>query len=136
MEDRKMTAGRIAGVYLPVLHLPVLFCLGFLLAASVSAADDKPMSETEKIEALIKHVEGLSDAKFVRNGREYDAKTAARFLRGKWDAKKDEIKTAQDFIDKAASVSSTSGKPYLIRKDGRDIKAGEYLTEQLKKLGQ
>jgi hypothetical protein len=113
-----------------------LLILG-LLAPRVTAepmSEPKPMSETEKIEALIKHVEGLTEAKFVRNGREYDAKTAAKFLKAKWDSKKDEIKTAQDFIEKAASASSTSGKPYLIRKDGKDIKSSEYLMAQLKKL--
>jgi hypothetical protein len=108
--------------------------LSLLVSASTAVADEKPLSEAEKIEALIKHVEGLAGAKFVRNGKEYDAKTAAVFLRRKWDAKKGEIKTAQDFIDKVASVSSTSGKPYLIRKDGKDTKSGEYLTEQLEKL--
>ena len=99
------------------------------------ANDEGPTTESDKIEALIKHIEELSDAKFVRNGSEYEAKTAAKFLRGKWDAKKDEIKTAEDFIAKVASVSSTSGKPYLIRfKDGTETKAGDYLKAQLKKL--
>jgi hypothetical protein len=104
-------------------------------AVSVVAADGLPPPEKQKIEALIKHVENLKDAKFVRNDSEYDAKTAARFLRGKWDSNESKIKTARDFIEKAASVSSTSGKPYLIRfKDGKDVKTGDYLSEQLKKL--
>jgi hypothetical protein len=98
-------------------------------------AADKPLSEKEKIEALIKHVETLSNAKFVRNDTEYDAKTAAKFMRGKWRAKSDGIATARDFIEKAASVSSTSGKPYLIRfKDGKEVKSGEYLLAELKKI--
>jgi hypothetical protein len=109
--------------------------LFLLLSPLAAAADGKPASESEKIEALIKHVEGLADAKFVRNGSEYDAKSAARFLRAKWDRQKDEIKTAAEFIEKVASMSSTSGKPYLIRfKDGTETKSGEYLTAQLKKL--
>jgi uncharacterized protein DUF5329 len=113
----------------------VMVLIAFFLSVAAATADDKPASEREKIEALIKHVEDLADAKFVRNDSPYDAKTAAKFLRRKWDAKKSEIKTAQDFIDKAASISSTSGKPYLIRfKDGTETKAGEYLTAQLKKL--
>jgi hypothetical protein len=106
----------------------------FPLFSPLAAADDKPATEAEKIEALIKHVEGL-DAKFVRNGTEYDAKTAGRFLRAKWDRQQDEIKTAAQFIEKVASMSSTSGKPYSIRfKDGTESKSGEYLTAQLKKL--
>lgn len=87
------------------------------------------------IEGLIEHIANLPEAKFVRNGVEYDAKTAAKFLRGKWESNSSDIKTATDFIEKAASVSSTTGKPYLIRfKDGKETKSGEYLLEQLRKL--
>jgi hypothetical protein len=39
-----------------------------------------------------------------------------------------------DFIDKIASVSSTTGKPYLIRfGDGREMKGADYLKAELKK---
>jgi hypothetical protein len=120
----------------PVIVALVLSGPALMLNGPPAHAGQRPASENEKIEALIKHIEGLADAKFVRNGSEYDAKTAAKFLRRKWESKKEEIKTAQDFIDKVASVSSTSGKPYLIRKDGKDTKSGEYLMEQLKKLGE
>jgi hypothetical protein len=102
--------------------------------ADEKKTDGKSLSEKEKIEALIKHVEGMQGAVFVRNGKEYDAKTAGKFLRGKWERDSD-VKTARDFIEKIATTSSTSGKPYLIRfKDGKEVKSGEYLTEELKKL--
>ena len=98
-------------------------------------AAETPVTEKEKIEALIKNLENLKDATFIRNDSEYNAKAAARFLRGKWQAQQKEIKTAMDFIDKVASVSGTSGKPYMIRfKDSREIKCGEYLKQELKKL--
>ena len=103
--------------------------------SSPGGAGELPAKENEKIEALIKHVEGLKGAVFVRNDKEYDASVAARFLRGKWDANKAEIKTAKDFIDKVATESGTTGKPYLIRyKDGTEKKSGEYLISVLKKL--
>jgi hypothetical protein len=106
-----------------------------LLLGMAAPTEGLPATEKEKIESLIKHVEGLADAKFVRNGREYDAKSAGKFLRGKWDANAREIKSATDFIDKAATKSSTSGDAYLIRfKDGKETKSGDYLREQLKKL--
>lgn len=106
-----------------------------LTAQSVGWSQQKPATEKEKIEALIKHVEGLKDAKFIRNDSEYDAKSAAKFLREKWKANDKDIKTAKDFIDKAATKSSTSGKPYLIRfKGSKEMKCGEYLAEELKKL--
>lgn len=119
-----------------VLHChAVLILILFALASASVSAQEKPATEQEKIEALIKHIDGLPDAKFIRNGTEYDAKSAAKFLRGKWDSNRKGIKTAKDFIEKAASVSGTTGKPYLIRfKDGKETKSGEYLTAELKKL--
>jgi hypothetical protein len=100
-----------------------------LQAAAISPA------EKGKIEALISHLETLKDATFVRNGSDYDSKTAAKFLRGKWDANKQEINTVADFISKAATKSSTSGKPYVIRLNGVDTPCADYLNAQLKKLG-
>src|SRR5687768_4695546 len=85
-------------------------------------------AEKEKIEALLKHVQGLKGAKFVRNDQAYDASAAVTFLRRKWQAESAMVKTAQDFIDKVATASSTTGKPYLIRfADGKETKSGEYL---------
>lgn len=102
---------------------------------STGFAQKKPESEKEKIETLIQHVEGLKDAKFVRNDREYDAKTAAKFLRTKWDMSGAEIKTAKDFIEKVAAVSSTTGKEYVIRfGNGKEVKSRDYLIAELKKL--
>jgi hypothetical protein len=98
-------------------------------------AAEIPTGEKQKIEALIAQVENLKDATFIRNGSDYDSKLAARFLRGKWSSNEDEIKSAQDFITKAATGSSTSGKPYLIRfKDGREVTCADYLKAELGKL--
>ena len=121
---------KTSGIYSAVL----LFLL-LLVAPICLRGADKPLTENDKIEALIRHLETLKDATFIRNGSDYDATVAARFLRGKWEAHAKEIKTAMDFIDKVASVSSTTGKPYVIRfKGAREVKCGDYLKEQLKKL--
>jgi len=121
------------------LILPVVFaCMATLFAAILprfAPAQSAPIPEKQKIEALIKQVSDLKDAKFVRNGWTYEPATAVRFLRGKWEANDAEVKTARDFIDKVASTSGTSGKPYLIRfKDGREIKSQEFLLAELKKI--
>lgn len=112
--------------------------IGFVFLPSAALplhAGNPPPGEKAKIEALIGHLETLSGATFIRNGSDYDAKSAAKFLRGKWQAHEKEIQTAGDFIAKAATVSSTTGKPYLIRfKDGTRTKCGDYLTARLKKL--
>ena len=120
---------------MPLKLLP-LACLAVLAwpLAPLSAAEP-PAEEKAKIQKLIEHVKGLKDAVFVRNSVEYDAATAAKFLQAKWDASSGQIGSAREFIDKVATKSSTTGKPYLIRlKQGdatKDVKSGEYLRDQL-----
>src|SRR6266508_3946938 len=117
-------------VFLRLILSWVLF-FGMLLPPVV-AGQTAPAAERQKIESLIKQVGDLKDAKFIRNGSTYEVATAVRFLHGKWDANAAEVKSARDFIDKVASMSGTSGKPYLIRfKDGREIKSREYLLDEL-----
>ena len=95
------------------------------------------LTEQEKILQLIKAIGNLQDVVFVRNGSSYDTKAAVKFLKGKWQSKESEIKTAKDFIEKVASQSSTTGKPYVIRfKDAHEINCGDYLRDELKKLEQ
>ena len=104
-------------------------------AAPCLRAETAPPVEKEKIEALIAHLENLTGATFVRNGSDYDPKTAAKFLRGKWKANDKEIKTAADFIAKAATASGTTGKPYVIRlQDGTETPCATYLTARLRQL--
>jgi hypothetical protein len=98
-------------------------------------AQTAPAAEKQKIEALIKSVADAKELQFVRNGKAYDATTAAKFLRGKLAATAAEVKTARGFIDKVASFSGTSGKPYLIRRsDGSEIKSKDYLLATLRKI--
>ena len=109
-------------------------CLGFSLVVPSANAAEAPEEERSKIEALIIHVASLKKTVFIRNGKEYDAASAAKFLRGKWEAQGKEIKTAADFIEKIAAKSSTSGKAYRIRlEDGTETDCGPYLTGRLKK---
>src|SRR5436309_6695667 len=101
--------------------------LGFVASLAIAIpvvlhAQTIPLSERQKIELLIKHVAELKDAKFVRNGTTHAADTAATFLRRKWEANDSEVKTARGFIERVASFSGTSGKPYLTRsKYGTEI---------------
>ena len=93
------------------------------------------MTEKEKIEALIEHIEGLEHATFIRNGREYDSEKAARFLRGKWRVMGKRIQSASEFIEKIASESSTFGTPYRIRfGDREEVLCGDYLKQRLEHL--
>ena len=100
----------------------------FSLLSSPLWADQAGHGDQDRIQYLISHIEGLKDAAFVRNGSSYGSRIAAYFLRKKWEANRDKIKTADDFIETIATKSSTTGKPYLIRfKDGKEIESGRYL---------
>ncbi len=123
----KMTAGNLS-------TLSVLLIL--LLAAPLFAhAQTLPAIEKQKIEALITQVGDLKDANFIRNGTAYEPSIAVWFLRGKWNFNSSEVKSARDFIDKVASMSGTSGKPYLIRfTDGKEIHSRDFLLAELKKI--
>ena len=74
----------------------------------------------EAVQTEINHLLGLieqSGCEFLRNGTWYDAQRAQAHLRAKYDmlTASGQIKTAEDFIDKAGSKSSLSGIPYQMR---------------------
>jgi hypothetical protein len=71
----------------------------------------------------------------VCNGRAYDSQTAANFLRRKWEANDARVNSARDFIDRIASISSSSGQPYLMRfKDGVEVTSQDYLLAELTRI--
>ena len=77
----------------------------------------------------------MKDARFVRNGSDYDGPAAADHLRLKLRHAGDRIKTAQDFITYLATSSSFSGKPYLIRfSDGHEVESATYFHTMLAKI--
>lgn len=116
------------------IHAVGRLLLWFVVLLPLRAGEIAP-GEKAKIEALIARIEKLDGAVFIRNGSDYDAKTAAKFLRGKWGRNESEIAKAADFIAKAATGSSTSGKPYLIRfKDGAQTECVVFLSSELKKM--
>lgn len=114
-----------------------LLCLlaGLYGAWSAHAAAAPSPAEMARIERLLAMIGGRRDIRLVRNGSDYDPDTAVRFLRGKLGAMGGEVRTAEDFIDRIASRSSTTGQLYWVRlSDGRDIPAGDFLHVELKRL--
>lgn len=98
-------------------------------------ASAKNLNDSDKIETLITALTNLKDATFIRNGESHDVSEAIAHMRRKWEWKKDEIATVDDFIRVAASKSSTTGKPYRIRfADGREIDSAEWFRARLAEI--
>jgi hypothetical protein len=107
------------------------------LFGSVNALQQpKKLTENQKIESLIAFI-AKQEGVFLRNGGEYTPGQAAEHLRMKWKKGGSAIKTADIFIEKLASTSSVSGKPYQIRlKNGQIVNLGPLLKAELKRLNQ
>ena len=105
--------------------LKTLVCFLLLNVGAVAAPVDE-------IDSLLRYIGGLEGASFLRNGAAHTPKDAEAHLRMKWTKQKAQIATAEDFIRRCATDSSTSGKPYVIRfADGTEQKAGDVLMKQL-----
>jgi hypothetical protein len=111
--------------------IPIGFLVLFALVIGDTFAQES--READKIQYLISSIEALNGAKFIRNGKAYDARRAADHLRLKLKAAGDRVKTAEDFIRLCASKSSISGEPYRIRfSDGSTVEAEVYFRNILK----
>ncbi|NRF66558.1 DUF5329 family protein [Aquincola sp. S2] len=110
--------------------------LGALISGLAGAAQAGPSAaEMARIERLLAMIGSRRDMRLVRNGQEHDTDTAVSFLRGKLKHYGDDIKTAEDFIERLASRSSTTGQLYWVRlADGRQIPAGDFLRIELARL--
>jgi hypothetical protein len=107
----------------------LLIVLVSLVAAPAYAQDSR---ETAKIRHLIASVETLEGAKFIRNGRAYDARSAADHLRLKLKNAGKQVRTAEDFIKFCGSKSSMTGEPYLIRfSDGTTVKTEAFFRKKI-----
>lgn len=90
--------------------------------------------ERAKIKYLLAHT-SRSEYSFVRMGWVYDGERTARHLRKKYRERIDTVSTAQDFIDKVASISTASGRPYLaLPGDGKAYPTGDLLNYELRRL--
>ena len=107
-------------------------CLGLLFSTFAVAA---PLTEQQKIDALIHSVETLPGAQFIRNGSVHDGKAAVEHLQMKRRYAGNRIKTANDFIECCASRSSMSGRPYQIRfANGKTEDAAVFFRAELKAI--
>ena len=110
-----------------------VFIAFLLLAASGAAlADPAPPAARAEIDALLARLEACE---FNRNGAWHTAAAARSHLlmKLKYLEDRNAVQTAEQFISLAASASSVSGKPYLVRCGAMaPVESKAWLTVELK----
>jgi hypothetical protein len=117
-------------------RLRAALALALIIPGSALAAPGE--TARREIAGLIGALDG-SSCHFQRNGSWHDAAEARAHLQRKYDylLKKDKVDTAEQFIERAASQSSMSGKPYRIACPGQpEQTAAVWFGARLKALRQ
>ncbi|MGH8055404.1 MAG: DUF5329 domain-containing protein [Stenotrophomonas sp.] len=115
------------------------FFAAIALAASAFVASAAPSAATQReISGLMQALE-TSGCRFQRNGSWHESAEARSHLQRKYDylLKRNLADTAEQFIDRAASRSSISGKPYRVACPGAaEQDASTWFQQQLQRQRQ
>lgn len=107
-------------------------CVLLLIAFAMPSAFGRQAIEQNRIDYLIGSIAALRDARFIRNGTEYDSQGAVDHLRLKLRMAGSRVETAEDFIADCATGSSISGEPYQIKfTDGHVAAVATFLRVKL-----
>jgi len=110
----------------------LLFLLAVSFAAAGNAASLSPAARAE-IDALLSRLEA-SSCTFNRNGTWYPPAEAKSHLLRKLKYLEDRgaVQSTEQFIERAASTSSTTSQPYLVKcGSGAPVQSGTWLLSQL-----
>ena len=106
-----------------------------MLAVAAPAARAAPTPEARaEIHHLLDHL-STSSCEFWRNGTWHDAAAARKHLERKhaWLEKRALADTAELFIERAASKSERSGKPYQVKCGQATVDAASWFTIELER---
>ena len=115
----------------------------FIQAGVTAAVLAMPAAQANSPTTTAVEIDGLfsallqSGCEFNRNGSWHSAKQASQHLQGKYDylLKKNLVPNTEAFIERAASQSSMSSKPYLVRcPDQPEVNSKQWFTDQLQKI--
>lgn len=107
-----------------------------IVSAATAGAAPLPAAAKAEVTALLGRLQ-TSSCEFNRNGDWHAAAEARAHLERKLAYLEDKnlVKTAEEFIDRGASKSSMSGKPYLVRCAGAaPVESKVWLTRELTAL--
>lgn len=113
---------------------PLLLAVAMLACGAVLG---QPSARTQREISHLLDFLVRSGCEFTRNGKWYSGVAARAHLQEKYDylEKRKLLPDSESFIQRAASTSSISGIPYLVRCTGSAPKpSGPWLTEELKRF--
>ena len=110
---------------------PFWFAALCLLAFTTPTFATQTQAETE-IKHLLDFI-AASGCTFIKNGSEHPAPEARSHMEMKYDYGKGKITRAEEFIEHVASKSSLTGRPYLVRCEGREFPTSQWLTADLER---
>ncbi len=87
-----------------------------VIAGMQGAHAEPPVAVQIEVNFLLGYVEG-SGCDFYRNGTKHNSMSAQEHLRDKYRylAARNQIASTEEFIEKAATESSFTGRPYLVK---------------------
>jgi len=111
----------------------LLFCA---LSLAATLAFSAPSAVAKKEIGQLMDALSHSGCQFQRNGSWYGPAEAHAHLQRKYDylLKKGKVDTAEQFIQRAASESSMSGRAYRVKCGGNEQDASAWFGRQLQKL--
>jgi hypothetical protein len=121
-------------VWLPVFVFRRGLCCAALFVAGATSAASLPAAAKAEVVALLSRLEA-SGCQFNRNGSWYTGAEARAHLSRKLDyfEGKGSLQTAEQFIEQAASTSSSTGRPYEVRCGGGPaVPSKVWMTDRLK----
>jgi len=104
--------------------------LGIFTLGLVTAVFAQANHHAEQEIAYLKQFIASSPCQYNRNGDLHTAPEALKHIQKKYDYFKDEIHTAEDFINKSASKSTMSGKAYTVICPAAEGHGQQTLTSQ------
>jgi hypothetical protein len=111
--------------------------LGLMLGMAWPAMAHADLDATgqREVQALLDFV-GRSHCTFIRNGKAYGAEQARSHLEYKLDylVQRHKVNSAEEFIERAGTESSFSGKPYQVNCDGTEQPSADWLMQELHRL--
>ena len=108
----------------------ILKLVPIFLALTMSSAFAGGEAMDAEIDFLLESV-ASSSCTFIRNGKEHGASDARDHLQMKRRRGKRYFDSTEEFIERLASESSWTGKPYRIRCGDEEVNAKSWFTSRL-----